>query len=444
MRKFLALALYAAFSVCLKAQLPVPLGSAASFGVLAGSTVTSTGATVVNGNLGVSPGTALTGFPPGIVTGGSIYLADPVAAQAESALTTAYNYAAGQPCPGPPLPGDIGGTTITPGVYCNSSSLGITGTVTLNGNGNPNAVFIFQIGSTLTTAAGNSAVVLINGAVASNVFWQVGTSATLGTNTTFTGTIMAQASITVTTGASLNGRALALIGAVTLADNAITVPAAPGSPLSLTCSYPSGQVGVAYSSSLLATGGTPPYSYLIAAGSLPAGLALNAATGTIAGTPTTAGASSDTSRVTDSLGASAMSTCGITIAPALSPALSLTCASNSGQVGQPYLSSLVAAGGTPPYTYSIAAGSLPPGLTLNSSTGVIGGTPSTAGPYSYTAKVTDSASASATSSCGPLIVAPSAVSGVPAPPSLILVLTALALASIYLNRERLTRRFRRG
>jgi hypothetical protein len=139
-----------------------------------------------------------------------------------------------------------------------------------------------------------------------------------------------------------------------------------------------------------------------------------------------------------------MSSCGITIAPALSPALSLTCASNSGQVGQPYLSSVVAAGGTPPYTYSISAGSLPPGLTLNSSTGVIGGTPSAAGPYSYTAKVTDSTSASATGSCGPLIVAPAQVTGVPAPASLILVLAALALASVYLNRERLTRRFRRG
>src|ERR1700683_573278 len=106
MRKFTALVLYITFSVCLKAQLPINLGSAASFGVLAGSTATSTGATVVNGNLGVSPGTALTGFPPGIVTGGSISLADPVAAQAESDLTTAYNYAALQPCPGPPLPGD--------------------------------------------------------------------------------------------------------------------------------------------------------------------------------------------------------------------------------------------------------------------------------------------------------------------------------------------------
>src|ERR1700722_16148859 len=102
-------------------------------------------------------------------------------------------------CPGPLLPGDIGGTTLLPGVYCNASSLGITGTVTLNGNGDSNAVFIFQIGSTLITATNNSTVNLIGGAQASNVFWQVGSSATLGTYTTFNGTIMAQASITVTT-----------------------------------------------------------------------------------------------------------------------------------------------------------------------------------------------------------------------------------------------------
>ena len=354
MRKSAALILYATFSVCMRAQLPVNLGSAASFGVLAGSTVTSTGATVVNGNLGISPGSALTGFPPGIVSGGSIHLADAVAAQAESDLTAAYVDAAGRACPGPPLPGDIGGTTILPGVYCNASSVGITGTVTLNGNGNPNAVFIFQIGSTLTTAAGNSMVKLIGGAVASNVFWQVGSSATLGTYTNFSGTIMAQASITANTGAALNGRALARIGATTLANNAVAVPAAPDAGPTVTCAYPNGQVGVAYSSSLVATGGTPPY------------------------------------------------------------------------------------------TYSISAGSLPSGLTLNPSTGAITGTPTAAGSFSYTAKVVDAASIPATSSCGPLIVAPATVSGVPAPPSLILVLIALALTSVYLNRERLLRRLRRS
>ena len=189
---------------CLRAQTPVVLGTAGNFAVLAGSTITSIGPTVVNGNIGVSPGTAITGFGPGIVLG-AIHAGDAVAATGKNDLTTAYNDAAGRACPGPPLPGNIGGSVIAPGVYCAASSVGITGTVTLNGNGNPNSVFIFQIGTTLTTAAGNSAVNLIGGAQASNVFWQVGSSATLGTNTIFNGTIMALASVTVTTGRGRRG-----------------------------------------------------------------------------------------------------------------------------------------------------------------------------------------------------------------------------------------------
>jgi hypothetical protein len=394
---------------CLRAQTPVVLGTAGNFAVLAGSTITSIGPTVVNGNIGVSPGTAITGFGPGIVLG-AIHAGDAVAATGKNDLTTAYNDAAGRACPGPPLPGNIGGSVIAPGVYCAASSVGITGTVTLNGNGNPNSVFIFQIGTTLTTAAGNSAVNLIGGAQASNVFWQVGSSATLGTNTVFNGTIMALASVTVTTGAVLNGRALARNGAVTLDSNVITTPSSsPGGGAgvpSVTCSFPSGQVGVAYSSALVATGGVPSYTYSITAGSLPTGLALNPSTGAITGTPTAAGAFSDTSRVVDSVGSSSTSSCGITIAPAAAPTLSLTCASNSGQVGQPYVSSLVAAGGTPPYTFSITAGSLPSGLTLSSSTGAISGTPTASGSFNYTARVADSVGASATSSCGPFLSAP--------------------------------------
>ena len=324
-------------------------------------------------------------------------------------LTTAYSDAAGRACPGPPLPGNIGGSVIAPGVYCAASSVGITGTVTLNGNGNPNSVFIFQIGTTLTTAAGNSAVNLIGGAQASNVFWQVGSSATLGTNTVFNGTIMALASVTVTTGAVLNGRALARNGAVTLDSNVITTPSSsPGGGAgvpSVTCSFPSGQVGVAYSSSLVATGGTPPYTYSITAGSLPTGLALNPATGAITGTPSAAGAFGDTSTAVDSVGSSSSSSCGITIAAASASSLSLTCGSNSGRVGQPYISSLVATGGAPPYTYSITAGGLPSGLTLSSSTGAITGTPTAADAFSDMSRVVDSAGASSTSSCGITIAA---------------------------------------
>ena len=208
----------------------VPLGTACSFGILGGSTVTSTttAGTAVTGDIGVWPGSAISGFPPGTLTG-TEHAGDAVAETAQGDLTTAYNYAAGAPG-GTVLPADIGGMTLAPGVYKTTSaqpSLGITGNLTLNAGGDPNAIWIFQIGSTLTTAAGNSQVILSGGAQSSNVFWQVGSSATLGTNTIFAGTIMAQASITLTTGATLNGRALARTGAVTLDDNQVNVPPCP-------------------------------------------------------------------------------------------------------------------------------------------------------------------------------------------------------------------------
>jgi hypothetical protein len=444
------LGLFLGFTFCLQAQLPVPLGTAGSFAVLAGAGVTNTGNTVVNGNLGTSPTLAVTGFPPGIVINGAIYTGvGSLAGTAQSDLTAAYNNAAGRACPVLNLPGDIGGMTFLPGVYCNSStSVGITGTVTLNGYGNPNAVFIFQIGTTLTTATNNSNVNLIGGAQASNVFWQVGSSATLGTSTIFNGTIMALASISVNTGAVLNGRALARNGAVTLQGNAMTVPPTPPigggpAPLSVSCSYPSGQVGVAYSSFLVATGGLPAYTYSLAGGSLPTGLTLSPSTGAITGTPTAAGTFSDTSRVADSGGASSTSACGITIGPVSGGALSLTCASNIGQVGQPYVSAMVATGGTAPYTYSISAGSLPTGLTLDPSTGAISGTPTTAGSFPYTGRVVDSTDASATSNCGSLTITSAPPPSVPAPPSLILVLAGLAIATLYLKRQQLLARFRR-
>jgi Ice-binding-like/Bacterial Ig-like domain len=209
----------------------IALGSACSFGILAGSTVTNvTGtATTVSGDVGVWPGTAITGFgSPASITG-AFHAGDTVAMTAQGDLTTAYNNAAGA-AGGAVLSADIGGQTLPPGVYKTTSaqpSLGITGNLTLDGQGNPNAVWIFQIVSTLTTASTNSQVILINGANSHNVFWQVGSSATLGTTTSFTGTIMAQASITLTTGATLNGRALARTGAVTLDTNTVVVPACP-------------------------------------------------------------------------------------------------------------------------------------------------------------------------------------------------------------------------
>lgn len=200
----------------------VPLGTAATFAVLGASTVTNSGPTVVTGDLGVSPGNAVTGFGPGqgTVVGGSIHAGDPVAAQAQLDLTTAYLNAAGRINP-TLLPADIGGTVISPGVYNAPVSLGITGNVTLDGKGNPNAVFIFQVPSTLTTSV-DSSVTLINGTNACNIFWQLGSSGTLNTGSVFNGTIMAQASISLGTGAVVNGRLLARTGAVTLLSNIVT------------------------------------------------------------------------------------------------------------------------------------------------------------------------------------------------------------------------------
>jgi hypothetical protein len=200
------------------------LGSACSFGILGGSTVTNLGPSNVTGDVGVWSGSAITGFPPGTITG-SFYAGDTVAQTAQGDLTAAYNFAAAAPGAAI-LPADIGGETLAPGVYKTTSaqpSLGITGNLTLSGNG----VYIFQIVSTLTTAAMNSDVILSGGATSEDVFWEVGSSATLGTNTTFAGTIMAQASVSLNTGATLNGRALARTAAVTLLSNPVNVPTCP-------------------------------------------------------------------------------------------------------------------------------------------------------------------------------------------------------------------------
>jgi hypothetical protein len=201
----------------------VPLGSDATFAVLASSTVTNAGPTTITGNLGVSPGTAVTGFGAGngTVAGGAIHAGDPVAAQAQLDLTVAYNNAAGRVNP-LAVPGDIGGTVIAPGTYRAPVSLAITGNVTLDGQLNPNSTFIFQIPSTLTTSV-NSTVTLINLANACNVFWQVGSSATLNTASVFNGNILALASISLGTGSTVNGRLLARTGAVSLLSNTVTM-----------------------------------------------------------------------------------------------------------------------------------------------------------------------------------------------------------------------------
>ncbi|GAA3979900.1 ice-binding family protein [Streptomyces plumbiresistens] len=200
------------------AATPVPMGTAGSYAVLAGTTVTNTGPSLITGDLGVHPGTAITGFPPGIVLGAQ-HAGDTVAGQAKTDLVTAYNDAAGQASDAL-LPPDAGGLTLVPGVYTAPTTLGLTGTLTLDAGGNPNAVWVIQVGSGLTTAT-DSRVSLINGASPCNVYWQVGSSATLGVRTAFVGTIMALTSISANTGATIDGRALARNGAVTLDTNTI-------------------------------------------------------------------------------------------------------------------------------------------------------------------------------------------------------------------------------
>jgi hypothetical protein len=199
----------------------VPLAGAANFAVLAGSAITSTGATNITGDLGLSPGTSIGGFPPGILTG-TQRINDVLSTQAKLDATTAYNDLAGRTSTDiVTLSGNIGGLTLTPGLYKSTSTLSVSsGDLTFDAKGNANAVFIIQIASSLTTTSGRQ-VILSGGASAANIYWQVGSSATFGTTSVFKGTVIALQSITFNTGASLTGRALARTGGVTMAGNTI-------------------------------------------------------------------------------------------------------------------------------------------------------------------------------------------------------------------------------
>jgi len=213
------------------------LGAAGSFAVLAASTVTNTGASALTGDLGLSPGTAVTGFPPGTLAG-TKHIADAAAAQAQLDLTAAYNDAAGRTLGAVLLAGNLGGMTLAPGLYKSTSSLEISsGDLTLDAQGDSNAVYIFQMGSTLVTTVGRK-VILAGGARAANIYWQVGSSATLGTSSVFKGNIMAMASITATTGASVEGRLLARTAAVTLDNNSVLRIAA--APVAVVVAVPAG------------------------------------------------------------------------------------------------------------------------------------------------------------------------------------------------------------
>ena len=199
------------------------LGNVLSFAVIGAEAVTSSGATILNGDLGISPGnlSSITGFPPGIVNG-TTYAADAVAGQAQVDATTIFTSLGIQPCDADLTGQDLGGMTLTPGVYCFDTSAGLTGTLTLDAQGDPYAVWVFKMGSTLDAANGSSVTYINSPQQICNVFWQVGSSATIGTTSSFFGNIFASESVSMNTGANLLGRAVALNAAVTLLTNNIT------------------------------------------------------------------------------------------------------------------------------------------------------------------------------------------------------------------------------
>lgn len=410
------------------AQPPPSLGAAQSFAVLGGSAVTAAGTgTVITGDVGVSPGTSITGFPGSatVVPPFSTHANDGPAIAAQTSTTALYTTLVGTGG-ATPLGAELGGLTLTPGVYSFSSTANIASgtTLTLTGGG----VFIFKVGSAITANV-LSNVLLQNGASPCNIFWQVTSAATLN-GLSFSGTVVAQAGVSLGVGASLNGRALTTAaGAVTLAGgNTIggcsaagpTCPAITLVPPVL----PPGAVGVAYFQTITASGGTAPYTFAVIAGTLPAGLTLTPG-GVLSGTPTTAGSSTVTIRGTDANGCfgTVIYTIVIALVPPVCPAINFTPATlPNGTVGVPYSQTFTGSGGTAPYTFGVTAGALPAGLSL-SATGVLSGTPTTAGTSNFTIRATDANGCFVERAYSMAIAA-----AVPTLPQLFVVLLAAGLA----------------
>lgn len=381
------------------------LGNAHQFGVLGASAVTgSTGAgTVVNGDVGVAPGTAISNFPPSTVSPPFSLRSGntPLEQAAQTDALAAYNFLAAQAVD-LTLPAELGGTTQTPGVYdFTGGAANIAGgtTLTLDGPG----VYIFKTASTVTANL-LSNVSFINGASPCNVFWVVGSSATLN-GVTFGGNVIAVASITAdSSNLNLQGRLLALNGAVTM-------PGAGGNQVggcSLSCpvitvsptTLPDGIVGVLYSQVITASGGAAPYTFTVTAGSLPPGLALDPTTGVLSGTPTTAGPYNFTITATDMNGCLGSRNYTLLInGPGCLPIFFTPVSLPNGTVGKPYSQVISATGGsTPPYTFTVLPpDTLPPGLALTqppvgppSLSALLSGTPTAAGTYTFTIVATDS------------------------------------------------------
>jgi type VI secretion system secreted protein VgrG len=302
---------------------PINLGTAASYGVLGASTVTNTGPTIVNGDLGLAPGSSITGFggaPDGIVTG-TVHQTDAAAALAQDDVTTAYNVAASL-TPTTTGIGELSGLSLTPGVYTGGAlALSNNGALTLAGSAN--SVWVFQAASTLTIGSATR-ITITGGASACNVFWQVGSSATIGTAAQFQGTVLAQQSVTATTSAVIVGRLIARVAAVTLDTNTITAPTGcptPGTvsqtvaPTITSTSPTDAKVGTPYTFTVT-TAGSPAPTYTVSSGALPAGLTLNPTTGTISGTPTAPGSSTFTITASNGTTPTATATYTLTTTPA--------------------------------------------------------------------------------------------------------------------------------
>jgi hypothetical protein len=400
------------------------LGAAQSFAVVGGSTVTAAGTgSFITGDVGVSPGTSITGFPaqatvvPPYGTHGNDAAA--IAAQGSTgALYTTLMNTGGATLIG----AELGGAMLGPGVYSFSSTANIAaGTaLTLSGAG----TYIFQVGSAVTANVGSN-VLLLNGANPCNIFWQVTSAATLN-GATFAGTVVAQANVTLGVGAVLSGRALTTaLGSVTLSGgNTIgSCSAPPACPLITIAppTLPIGKVGVAYTQQLTATGGTGPYVFTVVSGTLPAGLTLSAG-GLLSGTPTTAGSKSVTIQAKDGNACPGVVTYSIVIAPAMCPTITLAPPTlPAGSPGVAYSQQITATGGTGSYVFTVSSGTLPAGLTLSAG-GLLSGTPTTVASSTVVIQATDG------SACpGVITYTIAIVSSVPTLPQAFVLLLALGL-----------------